>query len=72
MNAKIGLAAADSGSHDGWRVELNGVVKGGLLGRSRSVSTAPATGSIAAPTVRTSHVKLALRRRLDYFKQHVG
>ena len=72
MNANIGLTAADGWNHDGYRAEPKRGVKGGLLGLSRSISTAPATGSIATPAVRTSHAKLALRCRLDYFKQHVG
>jgi hypothetical protein len=71
MGPKIELSAADGGSHDRWRAEPSGAVKGAR--RTLPINLHPAiTGAIAAPAVCRSHAKLALRRKLDYFKQHVG
>ncbi len=73
MNAKIGLTAADGWNHECYRDEPKRAAKG------RAPRTLPlyvhragCWFQFSTPAVRTSHAKLALRRRLDYCKQHVG
>jgi hypothetical protein len=64
--------AADAWNHDGYRAGPKRAAKGSLSGSPDLCLPGRLLVSIGTFAVRTSHAKLALRRSLDYFKQHVG